>query len=41
MNARMHSQRQMSRGQVLVEQLADPFVYVEGSFCGTPTIVLA
>src|SRR5260370_30903972 len=41
MNARMHSQRQMSRRQVVMAQLPDPFVYVQCGLCGTPTIVLA
>jgi hypothetical protein len=37
----MHSQRQNSRRQAIMAQLANPFVYIQGSFCRTPTIVLA
>jgi hypothetical protein len=37
----MHSQRQKSRRQSVMAQLPNPFVYIQGSFCRTPTIVLA
>ena len=40
-DARMHSQRQKSRRQAVVAQLADPIVDLEGSLCGTSTVVLA
>ena len=41
MDARMHSQRQMTRRQAFVPQLPGPFMDVEGGLRSTPAVVLA
>ena len=41
MDTGMHSKRHQSRRHAIVAQLPDPLVNIDGSFCGTATVILA